>query len=59
GTSKGTGTSRVKTRYCQGVAADRPYVYWVWANYAALLCAVGLAPAAAVTACCHCRNCAP
>lgn len=38
----------VKVRYYQGVAADRPYVYWVWANYASLLCAVGLAPPAAL-----------
>lgn len=38
----------VKVRYYQGVAADRPYVYWAWANYASLLCAVGLAPPAAL-----------
>jgi hypothetical protein len=37
----------VRVRYYQGVAADRPYVYWVWANYASLLCAVGLASSAA------------
>jgi methylthioxylose transferase len=41
------GYAAVKVRYYQGVAADRPYVYWVWANYASLLCAVGLATSAA------------
>jgi hypothetical protein len=38
----------VKVRYYQGVAADRPNVYWVWASYASLLCAVGLASSAAL-----------
>lgn len=31
----------VVERYDQGWAADRPYGYWVWANLAALLLAVG------------------
>ena len=35
----------VKVRHYQGVAADRPFAYWVWANYASLLCVVGLASA--------------
>nr|WP_228000416.1 hypothetical protein [Nocardia australiensis] len=38
----------VMDRYYQGIAAERPYVYWVWANLAATLCAVGLAAAPAV-----------
>jgi hypothetical protein len=42
------GYAAVKVRYGQGVAADRPYVYWVWANYGSLLCAVGLASSAAL-----------
>lgn len=42
------GYTAVKVRYYQGVAADRPYVYWVWANYACLMCAVGLASPAAL-----------
>jgi hypothetical protein len=41
------GYAAVKVRYYQGVAADRPRVYWVWANYASMLCAVGLASSAA------------
>jgi hypothetical protein len=36
----------VVQRYYQGVAAERPYAYWVWANLACLLLAAG--PAAAV-----------
>lgn len=42
------GYAAVKVRYGQGVAADRPYAYWVWANYGSLLCAVGLASSAAL-----------
>ncbi|MRH89831.1 hypothetical protein GFY24_20685 [Nocardia sp. SYP-A9097] len=38
----------VVQRYYQGIASDRPYSYWVWANLAATVCAVGLAPVAAV-----------
>ncbi|MEV6136501.1 hypothetical protein AB0L63_10650 [Nocardia sp. NPDC051990] len=36
----------VVERYYQGIAAERPYAYWVWANLAATVCAVGLAAAA-------------
>lgn len=42
------GYVQVRVRYYQGVAADRPYVYWVWANYASLICVVGLATCAAL-----------
>ncbi|MFF7652681.1 hypothetical protein ACFZCY_23170 [Streptomyces sp. NPDC007983] len=35
-------------RYYQGVAADRPYGYWVWANLAATSVAAGLASVAGV-----------
>ncbi|MCU1645664.1 MAG: hypothetical protein JWN03_5939 [Nocardia sp.] len=38
----------VVQRYYQGIASERPYSYWVWANLAATVCAVGLAPMAAV-----------
>ncbi|WP_245722182.1 hypothetical protein [Nocardia crassostreae] len=38
----------VVERYYQGIASERPYSYWVWANLAATLCAVGLAAAAAL-----------
>ncbi|MGV9411325.1 hypothetical protein ACWDOP_15520 [Nocardia sp. NPDC003693] len=37
----------VVERYYQGIASDRPYTYWVWANLAATVCAIGLAPVAA------------
>ncbi|MGY4101632.1 hypothetical protein ACW2Q0_19060 [Nocardia sp. R16R-3T] len=36
----------VVERYYQGIASERPYAYWVWANLAATVCAVGLATAA-------------
>jgi hypothetical protein len=35
----------VVKRYNQGIAADRPYAYWVWANIACLVASAG--PAAA------------
>ena len=33
----------VVQRYYQGIAADRTYSYWIWANVAALVCAIGIA----------------
>lgn len=38
----------VVQRYYQGIASERPFSYWVWANLAATVCAVGLAPMAAL-----------
>ena len=38
----------VVQRYYQGIAAERPYSYWVWGNLAATVCSVGLAAAAAL-----------
>lgn len=38
----------VVERYYQGIASERPYSYWVWGNLAATVCAVGLAPVAAL-----------
>lgn len=38
----------VVQRYYQGIAADRPYSYWVWANVAALVIASGPAVVAGV-----------
>jgi methylthioxylose transferase len=35
------GYGLVVERYYQGWAADRPYGYWVWANFAALVLAAG------------------
>ncbi|MBL7258137.1 hypothetical protein [Paractinoplanes lichenicola] len=40
------GYELVKQRYYQGLASDRPYAYWVWANLAAFALCAG--PAAAV-----------
>ena len=39
------GYQLVVARYYQGVASDRPYAYWVWANLAALAASAGLAAA--------------
>ena len=36
-----TGCTLVRIRYYQGIAADRPYAYWVWANLASLALAAG------------------
>ena len=38
----------VVQRYYQGIAADRTYSYWIWANVAALVCAIGIATPAGV-----------
>ncbi|MFI1234417.1 hypothetical protein [Nocardia salmonicida] len=43
------GYQLVVERYYQGIATDRPVSYWVWANLAATVCAVGLASAAALS----------
>lgn len=37
----------VQERYYQGIAKDRPFEYWGWANFAALFCALGVAVPAA------------
>ena len=37
------GMDLVVDRYYQGIASERPYSYWVWANLAATVCAVGVA----------------
>ncbi|BBX74989.1 hypothetical protein H7H78_06065 [Mycobacterium shinjukuense] len=36
------GYTLVQQRYWQGVAKDRPFQYWSWANLACVACAVGL-----------------
>ncbi len=41
------GYELVQERYYQGIATDRPFAYWGWANIAALFCAVGVAVPAA------------
>ncbi|MEN0139572.1 MAG: hypothetical protein AAGC80_30770 [Rhodococcus sp. (in: high G+C Gram-positive bacteria)] len=42
------GYGLVQDRYYQGIASDRPFAYWGWANFASLVCAVGLAVPAAL-----------
>ncbi len=36
------GYTLVQQRYWQGMAHDRPFQYWSWANLAATVCAIGL-----------------
>jgi hypothetical protein len=42
------GYQLVQQRYWQGTASDRPFGYWVWANLASVVCAIGLASVAGV-----------
>lgn len=39
----------VQQRYWQGIAANRPFQYWSWANLASVVCAVGLGSVAGVS----------
>ena len=32
----------MQQRYWQGIAHDRPFQYWSWANLASMVCAIGL-----------------
>lgn len=36
------GYTLVQQRYWQGIAKDRPFAYWWWANLACVVCAIGL-----------------
>ena len=38
----------VQDRYWQGIARDRPFQYWSWANLASTVCAVGLGAVAGI-----------
>ena len=38
----------VQERYWQGIANDRPFQYWGWANLASVVCAVGLGSVAGI-----------
>jgi hypothetical protein len=42
------GYTLVQQRYWQGIAANRPFQYWSWANYASVVCAVGVGTVAGV-----------
>ncbi|PRC52515.1 hypothetical protein C6A85_58520, partial [Mycobacterium sp. ITM-2017-0098] len=38
----------VQERYWQGIATERPFQYWGWANFASVVCAIGLGTVAAI-----------
>jgi hypothetical protein len=38
----------VQERYWQGIANDRPFQYWSWANFASVVCAIGLGSVAGI-----------
>jgi len=42
------GYALVQQRYWQGIAKDRPFQYWSWANFASVVCAVGLGSVAGI-----------
>ncbi|OBF04736.1 hypothetical protein A5730_16960 [Mycobacterium sp. ACS4054] len=43
------GYTLVQQRYWQGIAKDRPFPYWGWANLASVVCAIGLGGVAGVS----------
>ncbi|OSC42570.1 hypothetical protein [Mycobacterium decipiens] len=43
------GYTLVQQRYWQGIANDRPFQYWSWANLACVVCAVGLGSVAGIS----------
>ena len=42
------GYTLVQQRYWQGIAKDRPFQYWAWANLACVVCAIGLGSVAGI-----------
>ena len=42
------GYTLVQDRYWQGIANDRPFQYWSWANFASVVCAIGLGSVAGI-----------
>lgn len=38
----------VQERYWQGIASERPFQYWGWANLASVVCAIGLGTVAGI-----------
>jgi hypothetical protein len=43
------GYQLVQERYWQGIALDRPFQYWSWANFASVVCAIGLGSVAGIS----------
>lgn len=43
------GYTLVQQRYWQGIAKDRPFQYWIWANLACVVCSIGLGSIAGVS----------
>ena len=43
------GYTLVQQRYWQGIAKDRPFQYWGWANLACVVCAIGLGSVAGIS----------
>jgi hypothetical protein len=43
------GYTLVQQRYWQGIAKDRPFRYWGWANLACVVCAIGLGSVAGIS----------
>lgn len=43
------GYTLVQERYWQGIAANRPFQYWSWANFASVVCAIGLGSVAGLS----------
>ncbi len=42
------GYHAVQQRYWQGIAVNRPFQYWSWANLASVVCAIGLGSVAGI-----------
>jgi methylthioxylose transferase len=42
------GYTLVQQRYWQGIAVNRPFQYWSWANLASVVCAIGLGSVAGI-----------
>ncbi|TGD88890.1 hypothetical protein BayCH28_05685 [Mycolicibacterium sp. CH28] len=42
------GYTLVQQRYWQGIALNRPFQYWGWANFASVVCAIGLGSVAGI-----------
>jgi len=42
------GYTLVQQRYWQGIAIERPFQYWGWANFGSVVCAIGLGSVAGI-----------